>query len=274
MFSNGALDEARAVSVLEIAEKRLGVRLKTEGKTRVGPCPVCNHGDDRFIVWLKENTWFCRSCDEGGDVIKLVMRLTGRSFVDTVRELIGEDAGTTRRREPTPEEIAAREAREAQRRRAKASFGRAEEMSAAQIVVAPAGRRRHARRSLSARRPQDRRAPLGDQTGARGRRYTRLVRARLLQSARSERAAPRAQWPMAKAIIKVFDRARPRGRALAELHGRSIHQGPQDQPGNVARRRGAVEDRPPVARRRRSPDESCISAKGSSPRCRRCPTRQ
>ena len=137
MFSNGALDEARAVSVLEIAEKRLGVRLKTEGKTRVGPCPVCNHGDDRFAihVWLKENTWFCRSCAEGGDVIKLVMRHTGRSFVDTVRELIGEDAGTTRRREPTPEETAAREAREALRRREEAEDRARKEMSAARIVA-------------------------------------------------------------------------------------------------------------------------------------------
>jgi hypothetical protein len=42
--------------------------------------------------------------------------LSGSTFVDAVRSLIDNDAGTTNRRQPTPEEIKARAAREAERR--------------------------------------------------------------------------------------------------------------------------------------------------------------
>ena len=44
--------------------------------------------------------------------IDLEMHLGGGSFVDAMKVLIGDDAGTTNRRQPTAEEIAAREARE------------------------------------------------------------------------------------------------------------------------------------------------------------------
>jgi hypothetical protein len=120
MFSKDELDQARAVPVLELA----GAKLKKEGRTRVGPCPICGGGDDRFIVWPAENRWYCRQCPEGenrGDSIDLEMRLTGRSFIDVVRERIGEEAGTPAPRRPTPEQIEARQKAEERRRREEAA---------------------------------------------------------------------------------------------------------------------------------------------------------
>jgi hypothetical protein len=63
------------------------------------------------------------------------MHLSGGTFVDAVRTLIGEDAGTPSRRQPTPEEIKAREARAAERRQAEAEEQARNAASAAKIVA-------------------------------------------------------------------------------------------------------------------------------------------
>jgi hypothetical protein len=61
------------------------------------------------------------------------MHLSGRRFFDAVRTLIGkEQAG---RREPTPEEIAARQAREAERRREEAEEAARNASSVAKIIA-------------------------------------------------------------------------------------------------------------------------------------------
>ena len=60
MFSEDELDQARAVSVLEIAEDH-GAKLKKSGRERVGPCPVCG-GVDRFAIRPDKNIWNCRGC--------------------------------------------------------------------------------------------------------------------------------------------------------------------------------------------------------------------
>jgi hypothetical protein len=134
MFTADELDEARAVLARDIAEKH-GAKLRREGRELVGPCPVCRCGDNRFAINLDKNIWNCRVCSKGGDAIALEMHLSGSSFVDAVRTLIGADAGTPTRRQPTAEEIAARLAREAERKRAEAEEQRRKEASAARIVA-------------------------------------------------------------------------------------------------------------------------------------------
>lgn len=133
MFTEDELDQARAVPVLEIAERH-GARLKRTGHELVGPCPQCG-GVDRFAIRLDKNIWNCRVCAKGGDAIALERHLSGCSFPDAVRALIGKDAGTTRRREPTPDEIKARAAREAERRRAEAAEQARKASSAAKIIA-------------------------------------------------------------------------------------------------------------------------------------------
>jgi hypothetical protein len=120
------------VPVLEIAERH-GAKLRRSGKQYEGPCAVCG-GDDRFWVVPGLNVAGCRGCDFRGDAIGLEMHLSGCSFVDAVRALIGKDAGTPQRRQPTPDEIRAREAREAERRREEAAEAARNAMSAAKII--------------------------------------------------------------------------------------------------------------------------------------------
>jgi putative DNA primase/helicase len=133
MFSQDELDQARAVPVLEIAERH-GAKLRRSGKQYEGPCTICG-GDDRFWVVPSLNVAGCRGCDCRGDAIGLEMQLSGGSFVDAMRALIGRDAGTTNRRQPTPDEIRAREAREAERRRAEAEEQARNVMRAAKITA-------------------------------------------------------------------------------------------------------------------------------------------
>jgi hypothetical protein len=132
MFSEDELHQARSVSVLKIAEDH-GAKLKPAGRERAGPCRICG-GVDRFAVWPTKNIWNCRGCETGGDAIKLEMHLSGASFPEAVRTLIGQDAGTTNRRQPSPEEIKAREAREAERRRTEVEEQARNEASAARII--------------------------------------------------------------------------------------------------------------------------------------------
>lgn len=133
MFHEDELAQARVVSVLEIAQRH-GAKLKRSGKQHEGPCPVCG-GVDRFWVVASLNVGGCRGCEFRGDAIALEMHLSGGSFVDAVRVLIGQDAGTTKRRQPTAEEIRAREAREAERRQKEAAEAARNAMSAAKIIA-------------------------------------------------------------------------------------------------------------------------------------------
>lgn len=81
------VEGARAVPLLEVAE-RLGIGgLKRLGKSHRGPCPI--HGGDgpNFSVNPARGLFHCFVCGEGGDGIRLVERVRGCSFVEAVREL-------------------------------------------------------------------------------------------------------------------------------------------------------------------------------------------
>ena len=82
------VERARQVPLERVIEQR-GIRLK--GKTeRVGPCPVCGAGTDRFAVNIKKQVFNCRQCGVGGDVIALVEHLDGVDFVAACTTLTGE----------------------------------------------------------------------------------------------------------------------------------------------------------------------------------------
>ena len=248
MFSEDELHQARAVSVLEIAERH-GAKLKRARPRARRPLPCLRRRRPVRDLAQRNNVWYCRGCSNGGDAIALEMHLSGSSFVDAVRTLIGQDAGTPTRRQPTPEEIAARLAREAERKRAEAEEQARKEMSAARIV-----------------------ARLQPVAGTPGETYLRDVRSidvshwairRALEDVETLGWCERiyfwqpdpkkpfhelnGQWLGAiVAILTDPDHRRAHRRNHPDLHP----PGPQDRQGEVARRRGPAGDHPPVARRR------------------------
>ena len=58
---------------------------KTENEY-AGPCPWCG-GDDRFIVRIDENRFFCRGCKRKGDEITFLMDFKGMKYVKACKYL-------------------------------------------------------------------------------------------------------------------------------------------------------------------------------------------
>ena len=81
------IERARGVR-LEDELARRGVTLKGHIE-RIGPCPVCG-GTDRFGINTRKQSWNCRGCQLGGDVIALAMHLDGTPFAVAV-EMLADD---------------------------------------------------------------------------------------------------------------------------------------------------------------------------------------
>lgn len=52
-----------------------------------GPCPFCG-GEDRFLVWLESDRYWCRRCQKKGDSIQFLRDYKGLSFHEAAR-LVG-----------------------------------------------------------------------------------------------------------------------------------------------------------------------------------------
>ena len=79
------VENARAVRI-EDAIARRDIHLQGRGSEREGPCPICG-GADRFSINTEKQVWNCRGCNEGGDIIALVMHLDGLDFSEAVKKL-------------------------------------------------------------------------------------------------------------------------------------------------------------------------------------------
>lgn len=95
------------MNVLDLVRGR-GFSPKHEAGTKGGewssPCPDCG-GEDRFRVWPEKDggrgEWWCRQCDEAGDLIEFLRRFEGLSFRDAC-EKAGKDPGQYKPRRLAP----------------------------------------------------------------------------------------------------------------------------------------------------------------------------
>lgn len=88
--------------------------LKRAGAERIGPCPICG-GDDRFAINTRKAQFQCRRCGGKGDQIDLVQFVMGLDFPCALEWICGP------RQELSPEELAARAARDAENAARKAA---------------------------------------------------------------------------------------------------------------------------------------------------------
>lgn len=83
------VDTARAMPIVEVAEK-LGLgRPKRIGKEYVCLCPLHEDRTPSLRLDSAQGVWYCDPCGEGGDGIRLVERAHGCSFAEAIRELVG-----------------------------------------------------------------------------------------------------------------------------------------------------------------------------------------
>lgn len=80
------IQAAKAESILRVIEDS-GLTAKKVGASYRTLCPYHNEQTPSFYLYLTTNTFHCFGCQEHGDVIKLVQRLQGFTFVDAVRHL-------------------------------------------------------------------------------------------------------------------------------------------------------------------------------------------
>lgn len=80
---------------------RYGEAAQVHGSSINGPCPFCDGGTDRFIIWLdrSENlgktctehgirgVYFCRQCEASGDTLEYLMKAEGMDFKAACAEL-------------------------------------------------------------------------------------------------------------------------------------------------------------------------------------------
>jgi hypothetical protein len=90
MRDDGRLALAKAIPILEVAD-RLGIEgLKPAGGERVGPCPVCG-GKDRFGINPQLGVFVCRLCTgAGGDGLALVQHVLACDFRAALAYLAGD----------------------------------------------------------------------------------------------------------------------------------------------------------------------------------------
>ena len=50
-------------------------------------CPLHSDKTPSFKYYKEQNTWWCFSCGQGGDVIDLVMKMEGLDFIGAVKQL-------------------------------------------------------------------------------------------------------------------------------------------------------------------------------------------
>ena len=99
---DGRKAAAKAIPILEVAQ-RLGIGgLRRAGGEHVGPCPVCQ-GKDRFSINPARGVWNCRICNRGGDGLGLAEHVLACDFQRVLDFLVGQADVA-----PDPAEVARR----------------------------------------------------------------------------------------------------------------------------------------------------------------------
>lgn len=73
------------IDLAKLIEDDTGQRLKQESKCKVGACPFCADGKDRFVVYPSK--WWCRRCNKSGDAINYLMYRRDLTFSQACKEL-------------------------------------------------------------------------------------------------------------------------------------------------------------------------------------------
>lgn len=113
MLTEAQIDELQQrCGIVDIATK-LGAVLRKSGRKHIGSCPMCGGSRLAKRFEVKENNrWGCAVCPDGGDVIKLVEKVRGGTFLEAIEWLGGPRQLTPEETERLNRAKAAREKRE------------------------------------------------------------------------------------------------------------------------------------------------------------------
>ena len=84
------------MSILDLVIKETGLAFRRKGsagKEYCGPCPFCQAGDNRFLLWPGEDRYWCRRCDRKGDSIQFLRDYRRMGYREALQYL-GRDVDT------------------------------------------------------------------------------------------------------------------------------------------------------------------------------------
>ncbi len=96
-------DEIEAVRARNPVEQVIGryVELRSSSRRLVGRCPFHDDFDPSLVVYAHNQSWYCFSCDVGGDVFKFVQLIEQVPFAEALQRL-GECTIAAKRTAPIP----------------------------------------------------------------------------------------------------------------------------------------------------------------------------
>ncbi len=80
------IQKAKSVPIHELYDFNVS---RETSKMIYAKCPFHNQKTGSFTIYKDSNSWFCYSCNIGGDSISFLQKLKGISFVQAVKELGG-----------------------------------------------------------------------------------------------------------------------------------------------------------------------------------------
>ena len=89
MISDAALDDLKQRHDCADVAQQFGAVLRKSGQKLIGSCPLCGGGKKATRFEVTAQTWVCAVCHEGGDVVALVEKASGRDFLGAVDFLGG-----------------------------------------------------------------------------------------------------------------------------------------------------------------------------------------
>lgn len=80
-------ENLRIMNINDILKSRNITTVAKKAKTNefCSPCPKCG-GNDRFVIWPDENRWYCRQCDEGGNLVNFFMIIDGMNELEALEQ--------------------------------------------------------------------------------------------------------------------------------------------------------------------------------------------
>ena len=86
MIAKERIQEVKDKDLVNVCE-RLGIELQKNGRNYVAICPFHIENKASFTINTQKNLWYCFGCGEGGDTIKLYMKMKNVNFVKAIDEL-------------------------------------------------------------------------------------------------------------------------------------------------------------------------------------------
>lgn len=85
-FDNGKIEEIKSrADIVELAAEYL--TLKKAGRNYLGLCPFHQEKTPSFTVNREKQIFYCFGCGEGGNVITFLMKITGKTFPEAIKDL-------------------------------------------------------------------------------------------------------------------------------------------------------------------------------------------